>query len=134
MAASPVHGCLKLPEMLMHGCSLHVVLRRWGQRALGEMFRVIMGRALPPAHVTPAWMQEELDEVCLGGQLEQHRDALFKARPASQRHARARPRRTSAGVAPIPRSFQILIKIINQQHNPQQNCNQNLKTETLSRP
>jgi hypothetical protein len=50
------------------------------------MFRVIMGRALPPAHVTPGWMQEELDEVCLGGQLEQARDALFKARPAAKHH------------------------------------------------
>ena len=39
-----------------------------------------MGRAQPPSHVTPARMQEELDELCLGGQVEQAREALFKAR------------------------------------------------------
>ena len=60
-------------------------MHRWGQTALGEMFRVVMGRANPPAQVTPAWMQEELDEDCLEGQVEQRRDLLFRVRQALER-------------------------------------------------
>jgi hypothetical protein len=58
--------------------------RRWGQRALGDMYRVIMGRSLPPAAVTPAWLQDTLDEECLGqADTEARRTQLLQVRCSS---------------------------------------------------
>lgn len=64
------------------------------------MYRVIMGRSLPPAAVTPAWLHEILDDGCVGlAETEALRSGLLQARPAGPAAQNAYPHMQSTLVA-----------------------------------